>query len=145
MPTKGVVLGFKNKWYPDGYSNSEEVGLPGGQPVRIFSLPYFLASKIEAFQDRGHGDFLLSSDMEDIIAVLDGAEGVEDKILGAPAPVKAYLKEKFSSFLADARFLESLEGSLVSPSGSSGRVARLKSIFGKIVEGEDKGRCFKSS
>ena len=74
MPTEGSVLDFKNKWYPDGYANSEEVLLPSGQPVRIFSLPYFLASKIEAFKDRGKENFLLSPDMEDIIAVLNGAE-----------------------------------------------------------------------
>lgn len=136
MPTEGAVLDFQNKWYPDGYANSEEVVLPGGQPVRIFSLPYFLASKIEAFQDRGHGDFLLSPDMEDIIAVLDGAENIETGILGAPVPVKSYLKEKIASFLADERFLESLEGNLVSPSGSSGRVERLRAILGKIVAGK---------
>ena len=136
MPTEGSILNFKNKWYPDGYANSEEVKLSGGRPIRVFSLPYFLASKIEAFQDRGHGDFRLSSDMEDIIAVLDGADNIEDKILKAPKPVAAYLKDKFSSFLADERFLESLEGNLVSPSGSSGRVARVKTILGKILEGK---------
>lgn len=134
MPTEGSVLNFKNIWYPDGYANAEEVKLPGGQTVRIFSLPYFLSSKIEAFRDRGHGDFLLSSDMEDIIAVLDGAEGIDPKILAAPKSVREYLKDKFASFLADERFLESLEGNLVSPSGtSSGRVARVKTILGKIV------------
>jgi hypothetical protein len=132
MPTEGTVLNFKNKWYPDGCANAEEVALPDGQRIRIFSLPYFLAAKIEAFQDRGHGDFLLSSDMEDIIAVLDGAEKIEDKILLAPKQVKAYLKEKLALFLADERFLESLEGNLVSSAGS-GRVLRLKSILERIV------------
>ena len=136
MPTEGSVLDFKNKWYPDGYANSEEVKLPGGQPIMIFSLSYFLASKIEAFQDRAHSDFLLSPDMEDIIAVLDGAENIENKILSAPKLVKSYLKEKFASFLAGERFLESLEGNLVSPSGSSGRVTRLKTILAKIVDGK---------
>ena len=84
MPTKGAVLNFKNKWYSEGYTNSEEVLLPGGKTVRIFSLAYFLASKIEAFLDRGKEDFLASADMEDIIAVLDGAENIENKILGTP-------------------------------------------------------------
>jgi hypothetical protein len=135
MPTEGSVLDFKNKWYPEGYTNSEEVKLPSGQMVRIFSLPYFLASKIEAFQDRGRGDFLLSPDMEDIIAVLDGAENIEEKVFQAPKRVKSYLKEKFSLFMANERFLESLDGNLVSPSGSSGRVSRVRAILGKIAGG----------
>ena len=133
MPTKGSVLNFKNKWYPDGYTNSEEVILPGGQTIRIFSPAYFLASKMEAFLDRGKEDFLASADMEDIIAVLDGADNIKDKIIGAPKKVKFYLKKKFSSFLSDERFLESLEGNIVSLSGSSGRVARVKTILGKII------------
>lgn len=136
MPTEGAVLNFKNKWYPDGCANSETILLPDGQHVRIFTLPYFLASKIEAFQDRGHGDFLLSSDMEDIIAVLDGAENIEDKMLATQESVKAYLKEKLALFIANDRFLESLEGNLVSSTGSSGRATRLKSILKKIVEGK---------
>ena len=136
MPTEGSVLDFKNKWYPDGYANSEDVKLPGGQMIRIFSLPYFLASKIEAFQDRGHGDFLCSSDMEDIIAVLDGAENVAEKILKAPKAVQSYLQDRFAFFLANERFLESLEGNLVSPAGSSGRVGMVKAILEDVVRGK---------
>ena len=136
MPTEGSVLDFKNKWYPDGYANSEEVKLPGCQTIRIFSLPYFLASKIEAFQDRGHGDFLCSSDMEDIIAVLDGAEKIDEKVLKAPKPVKLYLQDKFASFLANERFLESLEGNLISPAKSSGRVIMVKTMLEKITVGK---------
>ena len=133
IPTEGEILNFKNKWYPDGYSNSEEVQLPNKQSVRIFSLAYFLASKIEAFLERGNEDFLGSSDMEDIIAVLDGANNIEDKIFEAPKKVKLYLKKQFSSFLSDDRFLESLEGNIPSISKSSGRVERIKTILQKII------------
>ena len=134
MPTEGKILNFKNKWYQDGYANSEDIQLQSDQSIRIFNLVYFLASKIEAFLDRGNGDFLASPDMEDIIAVLDGVLDIEDKILKAPGKVKLYLKRKFSSFLSDERFLESLEGNIVSPSGSSGRVERVKIILGKIIK-----------
>jgi len=37
------------------------VRLPDGQEIRIFSLPYLIASKLEAFKDRGHDDFMGSS------------------------------------------------------------------------------------
>jgi hypothetical protein len=129
MPTEGSVLNFKNSWYPDGHEHAITVKLPGGEQVRIFSRPYFLASKIEAFADRGHGDFLTSPDMEDIITVLDGSETVAEEISAAPAKVKKYLTGKFSEFLRDERFTESLEGNLRSPAGTAARVERIKNIL----------------
>ncbi|HAH30803.1 MAG TPA: hypothetical protein DCL44_00640 [Elusimicrobia bacterium] len=132
MPTEGAVLNFKNSWYPDGYEHAITVKLPGGEHVRIFSLPYFLASKIEAFADRGHGDFLTSPDMEDIITVLDGSETVAEEISAAPAKVQKHLAEKFREFLQDDRFAESLEGNLRSPAGTAGRVERIKNILASL-------------
>lgn len=133
MPTEGAVLNFKNSWYPDGYEQAINVKLPGGEHVRIFSLPYFLASKIEAFLDRGHGDFLTSPDMEDIITVLDGSETIAEEISAAPAKVKKYLARKFDEFLSEERFTESLEGNLRSPAGTAGRVERVKGILTSVI------------
>ena len=132
MPTEGSVLNFKNSWYPDGYEHAITVKLPGGEQVRIFSLPYFLASKIEAFADRGHGDFLTSPDMEDIITVLDGSEAIAEEIAAAPAKIKKHLSLKFREFLRDERFTESLEGNLRSPAGTSARVERIKKILAAL-------------
>ena len=44
--------------------------------VRVITAPYFIATKLEAFFDRGRGDFLGSSDLEDIITVLDGRDDI---------------------------------------------------------------------
>lgn len=132
MPTEGTVLNFRNNWYPDGYEHAISVKLPGGEQIRIFSLPYFLASKIEAFKDRGHGDFLTSPDMEDIITVLDGSEAITEEISAAPAKVKKYLSDKFHEFISDDRFSESLEGNLRSPAGTAARVERIRRIIGSL-------------
>lgn len=132
MPTEGTVLNFKNSWYPDGYEHAIKVILPGGEEVRIFSLLYFLASKIEAFKDRGHGDFLTSPDMEDIITVLDGSETIAEEITTAPAKVKKFLSGKFREFLRDERFIESLEGNLRSPAGTAARVERIRKILASL-------------
>ena len=72
MPTEGKVLGFNNRWYAEGMANTRKAELPDGQEIEIFSAPYLLASKIEAFSDRGRGEFLVSRDIEDIVTVLDG-------------------------------------------------------------------------
>lgn len=129
MPTEGSVLNFRNSWYPDGYEQAITIKLPDDQSVRIFPLPYFLASKIEAFAERGHKDFLTSPDMEDIITVLDGSETVAEEISSAPAKVKKYLAGKFREFLRDDMFIESLEGNLRSPAGTAARVDRIRKIL----------------
>lgn len=133
MPTEGSVLNFKNSWYPDGYEHAITVKLPGGEQVRIFSLPYFLASKIEAFGDRGRGDFLTSPDMEDIITVLDGSDAIAEEIAAAPAKVKRHLATKFREFLQDDRFAESLEGNLRSSAGTAARVERIRNILKSLA------------
>jgi hypothetical protein len=49
--------------------------------------------------------------MEDIVSVLDGQTDFND-LLGCPASVNQYLKQRFGKFLKDSRFLESLSGHL---------------------------------
>lgn len=131
MPIEGAVLGFTNRWYPEGFEHSTTVRLPDGQDIRIFSLPYLVASKLEAFKGRGRNDFMGSSDMEDIAAILDGAADFETKIAAAPKSVKSYLQDQFRKLLADERFLDGLEGHLP-PSEGPGRAARARSILAAL-------------
>jgi hypothetical protein len=128
MPTSEEVLGFKNRWYSEGLKNAVDYPLPGQQKIRIFSLPYLIATKIEAFHNRGKGDFVSSSDIEDIVAVLDGSREAKEKILSAPRDVRDYLKGHFSLFSSNEFFLESLEGHLSSPA----RAEKLKKALGDI-------------
>jgi predicted nucleotidyltransferase len=112
MPTEGAVLGFSNRWYRDGVTKAEQVVLPNGERVQVLSAPYLLASKLEAFRDRGREDFQASKDLEDVIALLDGYTEAEAKITAAPADVRQYLQVELARLLADERFLLSLEGHL---------------------------------
>ena len=107
MPSDPRILGFSNMWYTEGMQHAIETKLPNGDTVLIFSLPYFVATKIEAYFERGQGDFRLSSDIEDVITVLAGQSDFED-LLSASETVKAYLKKNFRMFVADPLFLQSL-------------------------------------
>ena len=106
MPTGENVLGFKNRWYPGGYKNSIVVDIDGQYSIRIFSLPYFIASKLDAFIDRGHNNGPTSTDFEDIVYVLENTNSVWDQLNNAPADVKAYLKDTFRTLLANPYFFE---------------------------------------
>jgi len=91
MRTGENVLGFKNKWYPEGYKNSIEVDIDGQYSIRIFSLPYFIASKLDAFSDRGKNDGRTSSDFEDIVYVMEYSRSIWDQLKNAPQEVKKLL------------------------------------------------------
>lgn len=133
MPVKGAMLGFKNRWYPDGMARSEEITLPGGERASTFSVTYLLASKLEAFRDRGKADYLASKDLEDIVALLDGCPGAEQRIAAAPDDVRRYLAEEFSRMLADDLFLLSLEGHLRPGTEGAERIDRCLDIMRRVA------------
>lgn len=129
MPTNEKILGFRNRWYVEGLKCAIPIKLPDGPTIRIFPLPYFLASKLEAFLDRGRKDFLASPDMEDIITLADGCLDFVNEVMNAPQQVGSYIKANFISMLNSPRFLENIEGHVL----ESGRAARVKNLLRQIA------------
>lgn len=133
MPTDESVLGFSNRWYRGGMAHSEAFNLPNGERVSVFSVPYLLASKLDAFHGRGRGDYMASKDIEDIVSLLDGCADAEQKVLAAPVDVREYLGREFNNLLADKSFLTSLEGHLNSGSAVLERLARFLDIMRRLA------------
>jgi predicted nucleotidyltransferase len=71
MPIDHSILGFSNKWYKEGFETAINYQIDELHEVKIFSPPYFIASKLEAFKDRGNNDGRTSTDFEDIVYVLE--------------------------------------------------------------------------
>ncbi|MHB8744477.1 MAG: hypothetical protein ACYC9L_15330 [Sulfuricaulis sp.] len=46
----------------------------------MVTAPYFLVTKLAAFDNQGKGDRATSHDMEDIVAVLDGRPEIINKV-----------------------------------------------------------------
>jgi len=59
--------------------------------------PYFLATKLEAFKDRGRNDFYGSHDFEDIIYLLDNRTTIVEEIQAADDDVKEYIKNELTA------------------------------------------------
>lgn len=128
MPTDENILGFSNKWYKEGITNAIKVQLPPKTIVSIFSLPYFIASKIEAYYGRGQNDFRTSQDIEDVITVLNAQFDLKG-LVTAPATVKSYLKANFSKFLQDRLFIECLSCHMEPGPTATARVKRLINLL----------------
>lgn len=100
MPTEKNILGFSNKWYPDGFKTAMNFHLDENCMVRIFQPAWFIASKLEAFKGRGDKDGRLSSDFEDIIFVLNNRTSIWDEMDAAPEPLRNYFQNEFGRLLS---------------------------------------------
>ena len=89
MPTDDKILGFSNNWYPDGYSTAISYALDDKHIIKIFQPEYFLASKLEAFKNRGNNDGRTSTDFEDIVYILNNRSSIWKEFNNASAKVKS--------------------------------------------------------
>lgn len=133
MPTDEKILGFSNRWYKEGIAHAQSIQLPDSQTISVFSLPYLVASKLEAFLNRGEDDFFSSPDIEDIVALVDGCKDFKEIVSKAPRLVKSYLKEKFAYLVANERFSEAVHTHIESTGFRGGRVERALSIFKELA------------
>lgn len=122
MPIDPKVLGFGNEWYEPATKHAQECYLPSGQMIRLISAPYFLITKLDAYENRGENDYLTSHDIEDIVAVFDGRpELVEDVKCSEPRLI-IELSKRFGGLLNERRFLEAVSGHMPADSVSQKRV-----------------------
>jgi hypothetical protein len=105
MPLRSDILGFANVWYEQGFRHSHSLSLGDEVTVNLLDVPYFLATKMAALNNRGLADLRTSSDFEDIVYVLRNRNTVVSEILSAGKTVKSYLSESFRS-LASTRIID---------------------------------------
>ena len=92
-----------------------------GTTIRLISPPTFIATKIEAFQDRGKGDYMLSDDMEDIIAVIDGRPELGNEVKASPADIQQYIREFLAQLIDDSDFIDAISMHVAPDEGSQAR------------------------
>jgi predicted nucleotidyltransferase len=123
VPLDEKVLGFANRWYRPGFAAAQLATLPTGLKLRHLSAPYFMATKLEAFKDRGNNDVYLSHDLEDIITVVDGRDGLMAELAAAPDEVRHFIAGEFQAVLKHPDFSNALPG-VVSQNTRAGLVLR---------------------
>ena len=101
MATAEIGWAPANRWFRPGFKHLQTLELEPGLPVRILSVAYFLATKFEAYNDRGANDPRTSKDFEDIVYVLDNHSNLVNEIISAPYDVKEFLTKQFNELLSD--------------------------------------------
>ena len=129
MPVDEKILGFSNRWYQAAIATAIDITLLNKLRIRMVNAPLFVATKLEAFYGRGKSDYLGSSDLEDIVSVLDGRPELPEEIFSSDEEVRSYLKEEFAKLMQITEFCDALPGHLPPDAASQ---ARLGILLGRI-------------
>jgi hypothetical protein len=131
MPTKPEIIGFSNIWYEEGFKETIEVLLPVGVKIKLFKPEYFLASKIEAFKNRGNNDLRTSQDFEDIVFVVENRKSLINELRASKDNVRNYLKLELSAIIKRRDLTEGIY-CVISSGNEEERISHLKSNFNSI-------------
>ncbi len=92
MSAEDGPFGPSNPWYKPGFKSLLTVKAKD-QAIKILSAPYYLATKFEAFNNRGK-DYRTSHDMEDIIHVIDNRTSIVEEMNESDIQVRSFLKQE---------------------------------------------------
>jgi predicted nucleotidyltransferase len=133
MSTKAVGWAPTNPWFAPGFEQKETIEIED-QKIQILPLPYFLASKFSAFNDRGAKDPRTSHDFEDIVYVLDNRTDIIGQLAKVPDNVRPYLTDQLQRILDDRVMQEAILGNL-SYETREERYQRIIECIKQIVNG----------
>lgn len=134
MSTQAIGWAPSDKWYGPGFKHLQEIKIENVL-VRILPLAYYLASKFDAYHDRGGKDPRTSHDFEDIIYILDNRIDLVETILNSPEDVLNFIKAEFQNILADSTSQEAVLGNLFYETHTE-RFNFLMSKLKQIVQGK---------
>ena len=112
MSTEDMPLIPSSIWFRLGLDTLQTVKV-NNVDIQILSVPYFLATKFKAFNDRGV-DYRTSHDIEDIIYILDNRINIVNEINQADSEVKEFIKSELQKII-DNNALEEIIAAHVHP------------------------------
>ena len=135
MSTQTIGWAPGNRWFGAGFNKAVIIPLEDVE-VQILPFPYFMASKMDAFFDRGMKDLYTSHDFEDIVYIFNYATRVVEQILNADDDaVKNYLIDSIRKILQNEQIMNAMPGHLYFD-GVDERMEIITSKMNAIVYGD---------
>lgn len=131
LPIRSDVLGWDSTWFEEALGAADTIEL-GNRHVRIVSAPYFVALKLEAFEQRGKKDFLASTDFEDVICLFNGRNCVVAEIF-ACEKLRDELALKFRSYLTFPELEDAIDGFVQTETEPDVRKKRILDAFRAVA------------
>lgn len=132
METEGA-LGFTNRWYAEACDARLSTSIAG---LHVISPLYFVATKFEAFVDRGRSDPLVSHDLEDIVVVLRRDTALIVEIAQGTGTVHGALREHLQQLMADPFAADYIRGHVESDDVSQQQAEVLIQRIAAAARGE---------
>ncbi len=131
LPVREDVLGWKSRWFEEALQSAEVVSVEG-RPIKVISAPFFVALKLEAFEDRGHGDFISSTDFEDVICLFNGRHSLVEEIL-SESVVREGICERFSRYVQSQDLEDAVLGFVQTEPNPDARFAAIMNAFRRLA------------
>lgn len=90
MATEPIGWAPGNKWFKKGFPQAFTYSLDNLE-IKLLPLAYFIATKFDAFFDRGIHDIWASHDFEDIVYLFNHVSDITDQIINSEPEVKSNL------------------------------------------------------
>lgn len=131
LPIHEEVLGWRSKWFEEALDEASEITCET-RTIHIVSAPYFVALKLEAFEERGKGDFFSSTDFEDVICLFNGRDTIVDEIAACPK-LRQKLAEKFAVYLSSRDLEDAVEGFVQTENNPEERKQKILTRFASVA------------
>jgi hypothetical protein len=134
MSTSEEAFDCKNEWYKDGFDHA--IVIEKSPLIKVMSLPYFIACKLEAFHSRGQKDYLNSRDMEDVIGLLDvtSQDQLENILKSSNQNLREYLKKQFQTLQGQEEFKQSVPAHAMNRIDLNEVVRRIFNRMDKLIQ-----------
>ena len=133
MASTDSMRGPTNRWYAVGFDSIQKIAIKGTL-IQVFSAPCYLATKFEAYNHRGGGDYRTSHDFEDIIYVIDNRLTIVDEVRDADKRIKDFLISELGKIL-DTSYAEEILSAHLHPLIQKNRYPILLAKINEILEG----------
>lgn len=100
MASTDSMRGPTNRWYSIGFDSIQTIQIEEVS-IQILSAACYLATKFEAYNYRGGGDYRISHDFEDIIYIVDNRTTIVKDVQVADRRIKDFLKSEFEKILSN--------------------------------------------
>jgi len=110
MPTKAAVLGMACEWFDEAVKTAARMDLGEGVQAPVIKRPYFLATKLTAYRDRGAKDPRMSKDLEDIVTLFDGCQETGFLLGDGSSSLQNFITNRIQTHLENPEFVEAVEG-----------------------------------
>jgi hypothetical protein len=126
MPLDEHILGFANRWYRAAMASAVPYQITPDLRIRTVTAPFFLTTKLQAFEGGNRGDVQTSKDLEDILSVIDGRPTLISEVETEGEELRAYLRAAIGRLTSTAAFIDALPGYLLPDAASQARIRLIR-------------------